>query len=152
MTLPVSHFQNSYGPTRWREKREISVAGTQTTPNLGLILPGTTHPDMTNANSAVALLTAALLTFDTSSALYADTGVANAYVITPGTITAPTTGMKLRFKAAHANTAASTLALGAGATKAITKNGTSALAGAEISANQVVEVVYDGTQWQLVSI
>lgn len=128
------------------------MAVTQTSTNLGLTLPGTNQADNSNTASAIALLTAAILALDGNAALLADTGVANAYVITPGSVTVPTTGMKLRFKAAHANTGASTLALGAGTAKAITKNGTTALAGAEISANQVVEVVYDGTQWQLVSI
>jgi hypothetical protein len=82
----------------------------------------------------------------------ADTGTANVYAvaITP----APTlaAGLQLFFKAAHANTGASTLAINGGTAKAITKSGTSALVGAEISAGQIVLVVYDGTQFQMISI
>jgi hypothetical protein len=51
----------------------------------------------------------------------------------------------------HANTGASTLAINGGTAKAITKNGTTALAGAEISANQICCLLWDGTEWQLVS-
>lgn len=80
-----------------------------------------------------------------------DTGTANAYAvaISPAPVLAP--GLCLYVKMTHANTGASTLALNGGAAKAITKNGTTALAGAEISLNQIVQIVYDGTQWQLIS-
>jgi hypothetical protein len=81
----------------------------------------------------------------------ADTGTANAYAValTP----APTlaAGLDLFFKAVHANTGASTLAVNGDAAKAITKTGANALVGAEINAGQVIHVVYDGTQFQLVS-
>jgi hypothetical protein len=80
-----------------------------------------------------------------------DTGVANAYAIAISPAPALQNGLSLYFKAAHANTAASTLAVNGGAAKAITKNGTTALAGAEIALNQIVQVIYDGTQFQLIS-
>jgi hypothetical protein len=47
--------------------------------------------------------------------------------------------------------ATSTLAINGGAAKAITKNATTALAGGETNLNQIVQVIYDGTQWQLLS-
>ncbi len=127
------------------------MASTQTSTNLGLVLPGTTSPDVTNANDTIALLTAALLTLDNLSGLQTDTGTANTYAVALNPAVALFTGMELNFKAAHANTGASTLALNGGSAKAITKNGTTALAGAEIAANQIVKVIYDGTEWQLIS-
>lgn len=79
----------------------------------------------------------------------ADTGAANAYAaaLTP----APTlvAGSVVVFKAANANTGASTLAVNGGSATAIKKNGSNALDGGDIAASQVVEVVYDGTNFQL---
>jgi hypothetical protein len=80
-----------------------------------------------------------------------DTGVANAYAVSYTPNPTMVVGTRIYFKAIHANTGASTVAVNGGAAKAITKNGTTALAGAEISANQIVQIVWDGTEWQLIS-
>lgn len=82
----------------------------------------------------------------------ADTGIANAYAAAYTPAPVLNAGLGLYFKAVHANTAASTLAVNGGTAKAITKNGATALSGSEISAGQIVHVVYDGTQFQMVSI
>jgi hypothetical protein len=81
----------------------------------------------------------------------ADTGSANAYAIALSPAPTLAAGLPLYFKASNANTGPSTLAVNGGTAKAITKSGATALAGAEISAGQIVLVVYDGTQFQLVS-
>lgn len=81
----------------------------------------------------------------------ADTGSANAYAAAYSPAPALKAGLILYFKAAHANTGASTLAVNGGSAKAVTKAGTTALAGGEIAANQIVQVVYDGTEFQLIS-
>lgn len=86
----------------------------------------------------------------------ADTGAANAYVVTltpaPSGVYAITTGSVIRFKAANANTGASTLAVNGGTATAIKKNGNAtALASGDITAGQIVTVVYDGTVWQMVA-
>ncbi len=60
-------------------------------------------------------------------------------------------GMRVTFQAGTANTGAATLAVNGLTAKAITKYGTTALATGDILANQVIEVVYDGTQFQMVS-
>jgi hypothetical protein len=80
-----------------------------------------------------------------------DTGAANAYAAAyvPAPPIVPGTG--LYFKAVHANTGASTLAVNGGTAKAITKNGGTALAGAEIAAGAIIHVIFDGTEWQLIS-
>lgn len=127
------------------------MSATQTSANLGLILPGTTNPDNTNSAASVALLTAALLTIDNLSGLQTDTGTANTYAVALSPAVALFTGMEINFKAVHANTGASTLALNGGSAKAITKNGGTALSGSEIAAGQIVKVIYDGTEWQLIS-
>lgn len=78
-----------------------------------------------------------------------DTGAANAYVITPApAITAYATGQIFTFKAVNANTGASTVNVnGIGAKNIFYK--TAALTGGEIMAGQIVEIEYDGTQFQM---
>jgi hypothetical protein len=71
-----------------------------------------------------------------------------------GTIsTSPTayvTGQVYRFVAAGANTGAVTLNLNSIGAKAITKKGTSPLVGGELLSGACIEVMYDGTQFQLI--
>jgi hypothetical protein len=83
------------------------MAGTQTSANLGMVLPGTTSPDVTNANDSIALITAALLQVDAAKAATAvqSITVAGAITITSGrvflhtgtagaiTLAAPTAGL-----------------------------------------------------------
>lgn len=128
------------------------MAVTQTLANTGLTVPGTTNPDMTNTNDTIYLLTEAFIQLvdGVVFGLQTDTGTANAYAVAIAGISL-FTGLEFNFKAVHANTGASTLALNGGSAKAITKNGTTALSGSEISANQIVKVVYDGTEFQLIS-
>lgn len=79
----------------------------------------------------------------------ADTGAANVYVVSQTPAPTLVAGSVVQFKATNANTGASTLALNGGSATAITKNGTTALSGGEIAAGQIVEVIYDGTVFQL---
>lgn len=81
-----------------------------------------------------------------------DTGSANAYAVALSpAATAYTAGMVVRFKAGNANTTASTINVNALGTKNIFTRAGAALAANDILANQIVELVYDGTQFQLVS-
>lgn len=67
-------------------------------------------------------------------------------------ITAYATGQTFRFVSAGANTGAVTLALNGLTAKAVTKTGTTALAAGDIPSGAVVEVVYDGTQFQMLGL
>lgn len=60
-------------------------------------------------------------------------------------------GMIVNFKAGTANTGASTLAINGGSAKAIKKNVTDDLNTGDILANQLVTVIYDGTNFQMTS-
>ena len=82
-----------------------------------------------------------------------DTGVADAYAIAPSpAISAYVEGQRFAFKAANANTGASTLAVSGLATKSIKKtDGATDLASGDIAASQVVVVVFDGTNFQITS-
>ena len=66
-------------------------------------------------------------------------------------MTAYATGQQFTFVAAGANTGATTLNINSIGAKAITKNGTTALSSGDIVSGSVAEVVYDGTQFQLIS-
>src|ERR1051326_5902443 len=79
-----------------------------------------------------------------------DTGTANAYAIAlRPAITAYTTGLTLRFQAINANTGASTLAVNGLAAKTIKKGVIVDLEAGDILANQIITVIYDGTNFQL---
>lgn len=85
-----------------------------------------------------------------------DTGTANTYAVTlPYTTASLQAGMVLRFKPAHANTGASTIAVTSNATLLATptiKNRAQAdLSANDIITTAVVTLVYDGTYFQLVT-
>lgn len=81
-----------------------------------------------------------------------DTGAADAYVITPApAITAYATGQRFTFKAVNANTTTSTINISALGVKTIKKLGNTNLASGDIAASQMVEVEYDGTNFQMMS-
>lgn len=76
----------------------------------------------------------------------------DAYAITlSGGLSVPYAGMEVKFKAGTANTGAATLAINGGSAIAIKKEVSQALNTGDILANQIVKVVYDGTNWQIIS-
>ena len=86
----------------------------------------------------------------TVDAYAADAGSTDTYVITLSPApSAYTAGMTVKFKANTINTGAATLNVNSLGAKAITKNGTTVLEDGDILANQVVTLIYDGTQFQL---
>lgn len=88
------------------------------------------------------------------TAVYAaDTGAANAYVITlTPAPSAYAAGQRFAFKATNANTTTSTLNVNALGVKTLKKNGgVDNLETGNIVAGQIVEVEYDGTNLQVVS-
>lgn len=82
----------------------------------------------------------------------ADTGTTNTFAITLSPVPASyTAGMRVVLKAANANTGASTLNVNTLGAKTIKKNYNSDLISGDVLANQIIEVVYDGTNFQLAS-
>jgi hypothetical protein len=79
----------------------------------------------------------------------ADFGVANGYEVNLTPAPTVVAGSVVIFKAANANTGASTLSVNSASAVAIKKQGTVALAGGEIAAGQIVRVTFDGTYFQL---
>lgn len=89
---------------------------------------------------------------DSKHTYAADTGAANAYVVT--LVPAPSayvTGMVVRFKAANANTTTSTINVNTLGAKTIKKDHDVNLEAGDIEANQMVTLIYDGTDFEMVS-
>lgn len=81
----------------------------------------------------------------------ADVGTTDAYSVTFMGKETYTTGMSFVFKATTANTGAATLAVNNLGAKALTHIDTSALITGDILAGQIVQVVYDGTRFLMLS-
>jgi hypothetical protein len=93
-----------------------------------------------------------LIADQTDISYAADTGTANAYDITPDPLPgAYAVGQIFIFKATNANTGASTLEVGSLGGVPLKKNGTEALIAGDILAGQILQVVYDGTNFQVIS-
>lgn len=67
------------------------------------------------------------------------------------TVASYVTGASYYFTPAGSNTGAATINIDSLGAKSITKNGTTALAAGDLTANRMTVVVYDGTQFQLVN-
>lgn len=79
-----------------------------------------------------------------------DTGSTNLYAVTMSPVPTIVAGSEVVFKAANANSGASTLTVNGGSAIAIKKNGNStALASNDITAGQIITVKFDGTVWQM---
>lgn len=108
---------------------------------------------LSQLDTNVANLQTAIQSQNTYSNFAVDTGAANAYVTTPAAgITATlSAGLIVQFQAIHANTAASTLNhAGLGAKNILNLDGT-ALTSGQVPLNAIVQVIYDGTQYLLLT-
>lgn len=107
----------------------------------------------TGGTGASLVATPALARSTLLSDYVADTGAADAYVITPApAISAYTTGQIFTFKAANTNTTTSTLAVNGLTTKTIKKlDGATNLAAGDIVSGQIIQVEYDGTNFQMMN-
>lgn len=93
-----------------------------------------------------------LVLVDGSRTYVADTGAADVYAITlVPAISAYKTGQTFTFKATNANTTTSTLNVNGLGAKTIKKLGSTNLAANDILASQIVQVQYDGTNFQMMS-
>ena len=93
-----------------------------------------------------------LVGIDSNLKYAADTGAADAYLITPNPpITAYTAGQIFYMKATNANTGASTVNVNSLGIKSIKKDGSDALIANDILAGQIIALQYDGTNFQLMS-
>jgi len=122
----------------------------QTVPTANLPMGGYKHTGVANASNLTDY--AAYGQLMNSSAQYL-TGVSGTDTITASLsgLTAYAAGQVFRFIVAGANTGTSvTIDINSLGTKSITKNGTSALAIGDIPVNAAIEIIYDGTRFQLI--
>lgn len=123
----------------------VAISG-QTT--FGAATTGTT----TQLDNNFLLAYNAINSFNQYSNYLVDSGAANAYVVTKpaGTTLTLTTGLPIQFKAANANTGASTFNADATGAKNILNADGSPLKPGQIQAGGIINVIYDGTQYMLV--
>ena len=82
----------------------------------------------------------------------ADTGAANAYVVSPSTpLGALNAGSIIAFKAANASTGASTINVSGLGVVSLTRTDGSSIQGNDIVAGGIYEAIYDGAKWQLLN-
>jgi len=112
-------------------------------------IPNIAESQVTNLTTDLAAAATKVGVQDESYTYAADTGTANAYAVTLSPTPTLVAGSKVIFKAAHANTAASTIAVNGGSPINIYKKTNSALAAGDILLNQIIELTYDGTNFQL---
>lgn len=121
------------------EDQQDALAGTEGTPSSTVPYATKTTTDKKVSQSGAEIYAA-------------DAGANDTYVITLSPVpSAYTNGMVVRFKANTANTGAATLNVNSLGAKSIVKNYDVALADNDIKAGQIVSVIYDGTNFQLIS-
>lgn len=138
---------------------DIGAALTQSLASDGQTVPSANLPMATfrhtNVGNAAARNDYAAAGQVQDSSLQWLTSVSGTNTITASVTPSPTAytaGQTFRFTSAGANTGAVTLNINGLGAKAVTKDGVAALSAGEIRSGAVVEVVYDGTQFQCTSI
>ena len=112
----------------------------------------TTAIPLTNLDADFTAVASTVNDANSYSNYAADTGSANAYVVTlTGVTTTYTAGLRIQFRALNANTTASTVNVNGQGAKNITFQDATALASGTIAANAIVDVMYDGTQFLLMN-
>ena len=124
----------------------------QTNPTANLPMAGFRHTGVGAANAADQYATVSGVQNGAYSHLTSVSGADTITANAPLTITAYATGQRFRFVSAGANTTAVTLNIDSLGAKAVTKNGTTALAAGDIASGAIVEVVFDGTQFQATNL
>jgi hypothetical protein len=124
----------------------------QTTPTANLPMGTYAHTNVGNASVRTMYGSAAQVQDNTFQYLTSVAGTNTITATAPFGMTAYATGQRFTFIAAGANTGATTLNLNSIGAKAITKNGTTPLVASDIASGQAIEVVYDGTQFQLINV
>ncbi len=124
----------------------------QTTPVANLPMGGYIHTNVGNALARTSYPSAGQVQDGTLAYLTGISGTDTIVATAPLSMTSYATGQTFRFIAAGANTTTSvTLNINGIGAKNITKNGTTALAIGDIVSGSIVEVTYDGTEFQISS-
>ena len=124
----------------------------QTTPVANLPMGGYVHTNVGNATLRTNYPSAGQVQDGTFTYLTSVSGTDTITAVAAISMTAYAAGQTFRFIAAGANTTTSvTININGIGAKSITKNGTTALAIGDIVSGSIVEVTYDGTEFQVSS-
>jgi len=123
----------------------------QTAPVANLPMATYAHTGVGNATVRTMYAAAGQVQDGTFQYLTTIAGTNTVTAIAALSMSALAAGQTFRFIAAATNTSGVTLNINSLGAKAITKNGTTALTANDILINAVVEVIYDGTQFQLLN-
>ena len=132
-----------------KDLNTTDASNTGTAANAGF--PENMKPsDVNNASRALCGMIARW--YADSNGSISSGGSSSAYTLAASrTISAIAAGDSFIFKANHASTGASTIAIDGLATKAIKKKNDQAIAANDIEAGSICHIVYDGTNFQLIS-
>lgn len=123
----------------------------QTTPTANLPMGGYAHTGVGDATARTQYAKVSQVQDGGYVALSSVLGTDTITATCAPAITAYAAGQSFKFTAAGANTGAVTLNINSLGAKAVTKEGTAALAAGDIASGAVVWVDYDGTRFQLTS-
>jgi hypothetical protein len=123
----------------------------QTTPTANLPMGGFAHTNTGNATVRTMYASAGQVQDGTFTYLTSVSGTNAITAVGAVGMSAYATGQLFTFVSAGANTGATTLNINSIGAKAITKNGSTALASGDIASGAAVQVFYDGTEFQLIS-
>jgi hypothetical protein len=123
----------------------------QTTPVANLPMGSYIHTGVGNATARTNYASAGQVQDGSFQYLTSVTGTNTITALAPLSMSALAAGQVFRFIVAATNTSSVTLNINSIGAKSITKNGTTALTANDLVINSVVEVIYDGTQFQLVN-
>ena len=121
----------------------------QTAPVANLPMATYAHTNVGNATVRTMYAAAGQVQDGTLTYLTSVSGTDTITALAPVTLSAYVAGQTFRFIAAATNTGATTININSIGAKAITKNGTTALAAGDIPTGSIVVVTYDGTQFQI---
>ena len=123
----------------------------QTTPTGNLPMGGYAHTGVADATVRTMYGTAGQIQDSAFTYLTSPSGTNSMTATAALGMSAYVTGQRFFFVAPSTNTSACTININAIGTKALTKNGTTALSAGDIVSGAIVQVVYDGTQFQLLN-
>jgi hypothetical protein len=151
-----STISSSWGNTTLTDiasalSQSISQDG-QTPVTANLPMGGNKHTGVGAATARDQYCTAGQAQDDTFDWLTSPSGTNTITATGPVGLAAYAAGQVFRFIAPGTNTSTATLNINGIGAEAVTKLGTTALAAGDILLNAVIEVVYDGTQFQIISV
>ena len=123
----------------------------QTTPTGNLPMGGYAHTNVADATVRTQYATAGQVQDGAFTLLTSVSGTNSITAVGALGISSYVAGQRFNFVAAAANTGAVTININSIGAKSITRDGTTALITGDILANAIYQIVYDGTQFQLLN-